>query len=526
MLRTEQSALRPVWSLSHTALTRAVAAYLRRGCAASVYLRGSFASGEPVYGLSDVDLVIVAAADPARPGAVRDAIRQRWQRLSRRLPTLGSLISVAVYEEAELLNAASASWLTYGLEGRQKGRSVHLDRQTLHDELGLGIRPELYGPTRGWQLLAGRDRRPALPPPSGQQRWLAAWLELQWWWRLAFVAVTEPAAPWAPYLCMKLVAEPARIWLWVARGEQVREPREALEQTARRLPEEESVLRMALSLHRRLPRSPDPPFGQVLPFLVRMSSRLARRLEDESGDDAEVQLVWGDEDELPGPEQTRFPLLDWRALTEPGRPPDEALVLVDGDAGDPETLARAAATDFGGAYPAFQADGLLVLPSANLWGHSVLRAVQCAATDPVSFALAERSTVARFTDLPGWSASDSARRAVAEYRGWLALKGAQAPPTLETLARLFRAARAAVLHESLDAGEPELPLTMAATATRLAEREPAARAAAEEAYANDRACRIEGRRPDPEAIAALRDAVSALPVYANLESVLPPRRGS
>ena len=517
MLRTQQSSLRPIWSLTHMALTRAVAAYLRRGYSASAYLRGSFAFGEPVFGLSDVDLVLVAAGDPTRPGEARNAIRRRWQRLSQRLPSLAGLISVATYEEAELLNATASSWLTYGLDGRHAGRgSVYVEREMEDDELGLRLRPELYGPTRDWQIFAGRDRRPAVPPPSGRERWGPAWLELQWWWRLAFVGVTQPDARSAAYLCLKLVAEPARIWLWAAHGERVRARKQALERALRRLPEEEPALRMALSIHERLRPSPDPPFRQVLAFLVRMSSRLARLLEAEAGDGDEVRLVSGDGDDAET--QGVVPLVDWRGLALPSYEPDEWFALIDGDASDPETLARAAVVGPDPPYPVLRADGLMLFPEADLWGRPVLRAVQCAATDPVSFALAEGRTVARFTDLPGWSAFDSARRAVAEHRGWLAFEGAQAEPTLDTLAELFRAVRAALFYDTLAAGRPELPLTAGATATVVAARGRTARTVAEDAYGSYRACMTEDREPDPNAVTALRDLAFALPAYADLRS--------
>ena len=57
MVRTERGPLRPVWALAHEALARGAAAYLRGGdSGTSAYVRGSLGTGEPIYGLSDVDL--------------------------------------------------------------------------------------------------------------------------------------------------------------------------------------------------------------------------------------------------------------------------------------------------------------------------------------------------------------------------------------------------------------------------------------------------------------------------------------
>jgi hypothetical protein len=50
----------------------------------------------------------------------------------------------------------------YGLE---ENRAAGLSRLRETDELGLGLRPELYGPTREWKLVSGRDRLPAVAAP-------------------------------------------------------------------------------------------------------------------------------------------------------------------------------------------------------------------------------------------------------------------------------------------------------------------------------------------------------------------------
>jgi hypothetical protein len=106
--------------------------------------------------------------------------------------------------------------------------------------------------------------------------------------------------------------------------------------------------------------------------------------------------------------------------------------------------------------------------------------VQCAATDPVSFALAGARSQARFPRLAGWSARDWARRAVAEHRVWLSAPDARlnghtwiAPPPPPggsghaTRNRLLSAARAGLFLESVERGEPELLLALDAAADRL-----------------------------------------------------------
>src|SRR5204863_2350855 len=90
----------------------------RRGADASVYVGGTFGCDEPVFGLSDVDLIVVAAHDPARPNGARPRIKGNWRRLSRLVPFLPLVVSeVYVYEGDELRAATSTTYHTYGLDG-------------------------------------------------------------------------------------------------------------------------------------------------------------------------------------------------------------------------------------------------------------------------------------------------------------------------------------------------------------------------------------------------------------------------
>ena len=124
MLRTSRSVLRPVWAMAHHGVMHAVAAYVRLGeRGASVYVKGSFASGDPLFGMSDIDLITVAPHDPAYPGRNRERARERWARLCRRIPVLPLLIPhFWVYEDADFVEALSAPSLTYGLNGNEPAR--------------------------------------------------------------------------------------------------------------------------------------------------------------------------------------------------------------------------------------------------------------------------------------------------------------------------------------------------------------------------------------------------------------------
>jgi hypothetical protein len=530
MLRTQAGPLRPLWSLLYELFLKTVAAWLRRDVDAVVYVGGTFGHGDPIFGVSDVDLIVVVPSDRDRPGQNRLRVKERWRALCARFGPVAWVVSaVAVYEDTELREAVSSTCFTYGLDSRTASVHAVFVEPRVADDGGLLTRPGLW-PTREWRLLAGRDLRWVEPAIDVDRRRLNAWLELQFWWRFAFEACLAPDAPDVPYLCVKLVAEPARMLLWLTHGEQAFERRKVLERAIELLPEEEPTLRRAIELHEELHRSPTARLDEFLPCFVRLSSRAAQTIADEiaAAGTTEVRLVGAaDEPLLPevtvaellgaaasGRRSRLLPLADWRARTRP-LPGDEALVLVQGNPGDPGQLAAAARSYRPAVHPALRADGLLVLPVPSN-GPRQLRCVQCAASDPVSFALADDLTAAMFPRVPGWSAIDSARRAVAEHRAWLdSVSGRfgveeQAGHTA-TLAMLLSAARAACFLESLQDGEPQLALTLAAAAESLARRD---RSIAEEGYVALGEAHLERQRVPQSTVKALARLVTSLPAYA------------
>ena len=292
---------------------------------AATYTRGSFGSGEPLYGISDLDLAVVVAGEPGQPGRARERAQRRWDRLCRVLPAMKKVIDMAVYEAPDLEVAAAAPTLT-------ARRAVHYGPRTVLDKASLLVRPGLYGPVWDWRPLSGQPVAGAGRTWDEQERRLAAWLELQFWWRYVFGVCIDSSRPRAAYLCVKMVSEPLRIWLWLVRGEKLVDRRAALERGLECIPEEGESIRFALDLHDRLGRSPQASPAETLPALVRLSQRLARRIaaEVEGEGSTEVRLAWGGEDELTLParaseplralcdeEPPLLPLADWRALAWP-----------------------------------------------------------------------------------------------------------------------------------------------------------------------------------------------------------------
>jgi hypothetical protein len=539
VLRTGRTPLGRLLALVYRGLARALTAYVTWGeREAAAYIRGSVGIGDFLPGLSDVDTAIVFA-DDSGSGDPCERARRRWERISRVFPPIGLLLDgPMIYGEADLRDLAGTSALTYGLDGAGLGarhRAGYFGKHSNFDWLRKLERPGLYGATADWRLLRGPDRRPREGQRDAQLRRIAAWLELVYLWRWTYPACIDPTGPRSAAFCVRLVAEPARIWLWLAHGERPPGQQGVLQRALRQIPEEEEALRLALDLHSALPRSPDPPLAQALPALVRISTRIAALINSEVGEGGvtevrlggtdPVELIpggggWSPTQSLAGGQEPRLlPLADWRALTCPLLP-DESFAPLSADPGNPAVLAAAAVSQTAGPYPAICAEGVMLLP-AGPWWRTRLRAIECSATDPVSFALMEGGRIARFPKVRGWSAEDAARRAVAEQRA--RLHGEPGPWAVRestygrggTLAMLLAASRAALFLESIDSGEPELPVTVAETARSLAARSSATRTVAEETLEHYRQFAIRRKQPPIEIVSALRKEVLDLPVYAD-----------
>jgi len=491
--------------LLYEAFARALGAYLARGLRASAYARGSVAARDVVPGLSDVDLLLVVDGDPG-------PARERWERLRRALPPIGDLARVAVYERETVRERAAATALTYGLEETDGARrALYYGPRPPEQDDPLHHRPGLWGAGRDWRLLHGPERRPTPGEPDPQQRRIAAWLEVQSCWRHAFRAAGDELAPaYRRYLLPKLVADMAGVWLAVDRGEQAGGRADALRRVTGVMPDEAD--RLALASRQLDPRATPvgDPLTIFLPSLVAITELVADRLRAElaAADAVGVRLIGGRPAELvvagDAARDRLLPLSDWRSVVL-GALPDPAFAIC-GDPCDADAM-RAGVTD-GGPYQALHGSGLLVLPSD--WPRGIFRAVQFAGTDPVSFALLDGAEEARFPEVPGWSARDWASRGVAEHAAWLDASDRSAG---EVLATLLTAARVALFADSLDTGDPFLPLSAADTAARLVDENPSAGGVVEQAMGEYGAWSLGSELPDPATVDALETVVVAQASY-------------
>jgi predicted nucleotidyltransferase len=537
LIRTSGTPLRHLWAMAYRAIARITCGYLIRDEAdAAAYLRGGLAVGDLLPGLSDIDLVVVVSEDSSGPGLAAARTRRRWRRVARLLRIVPLPLDVPrIYGDDDLRDLADNSALTYGLDASHPpvDRGTYFgDRANLDRIRTLG-RPGLYGATGDWRLLAGSERRLPKSARDAQLRRVAAWFELVYWWRLVFPVCMTPTRYRAADMSVKFVAEPARIWLWLAHGERLYGRVEVLRAALQWLPEEESVIRRALDLRRSLPHCPDSPLAEAVPGLVRLSTRIAELISAQIADyeATDVRLQGLDPAELiiapgsqPGvraadlPQRSCLALADWRALACPPTP-DESFTPTSGDPSDPVVLAAAAASQPTGPYPALRSDGLMILPGGPWW-RTQLRAIQCRSTDPVSFSLAAGAETAVFPNVRGWSAQDVARRAVAEHRAWLAGEpnslgaSGESQARGRTLGMLMTAARAGLFLQSIEERAPELSLTVVETARQLAARSSAAGAVAEGAVEGYREFGLHGRQPAEPIISAMRKLVTGLPAYS------------
>lgn len=444
VIATSRGPLAPLWRALYRVAARAAGAWLARPGGVTVYLRERT---EVVPGLSDLDLVLVTERPEGVPAATA-----RLAQLQERLAPLGQPIEgIQVDSRAALERCARSSILTHGLREGRASRGLMIQG-----------RPALGGQLSGLRRLAGPE---LLPPDSGPwpepQRAGIAWLDMQFWWRQAFLLCAEPPRTWSALSGVKLIAEPLRTLLWLTgapwHGRRDRILRAGLE----RFPAEEPALLHALDLWRGLPGEPEPDLGLVVGALGTWSASIAAETRRRAAEAGQVSVLLIGRADPGGP----LPLADWPARVLEGRP-DAQMVLAAGDPGDPGALRRCAEAWRPGYHTALRRADLIVLPTSS-WLPALLRSTACPAFDPVSFALLDGESTARFPELAGLSAANCARRAVAEHSLRLPDPGHYPAEEGEGVARLLAAARAAMFMQSVEAGKPQLCVTFAEVAARV-----------------------------------------------------------
>lgn len=483
--------------LSRISILLAAAIVRARDRSVSVYLRGSTAHGDSLAGLSDLDLVAIA------PEGSYERTRRAWKAVCRRVP-LHRLVWVAVWRAADREPAPRHTAYTY-----RAPTDGHAPSSAMAPAL---IRPDLYGAGTGWKLVSGRDVRPHAVTWDEGERGIVAWGELQLWWRFVFrTAFGERAVDHLDYPWLKVIAEHARVLLWLDHSIVLRS-RPAVLATAVQLYPGDEVLRRAWRDWDTgySPRSLDVP--EILAWALAAVKTVADKLgENPDGPATSVKLEGEDSSEqvlpMPASDEQVLPLADWHARVLV-RPFEEGLVATPGEPTDLGVLARCARDADKSLHRAIEYEGLLIAPVAE-YGRAIYRSIQCPVSDPVSFALLRGESAATFPGKRGWSAADCAQRAVDEHTLWLSSSPAPAP-SLRTLGRLLNAVRAASFASSVMSSNATLPLNRMAAA----ENPPEGVSSIEEAVGAYAAGVREGTAVPHDLVVKLRGEVLRLPAFA------------
>ena len=211
----------------------------------AIYLRRGLASGRPLYGLSDIDLLVMV--DRGQPNRVRAQVRYQYELLRRLIPMLpeGEL---ALYDPEEF--------------------------RTLHEQSPF-YRHRFEQGRRHWQRLCGADifRNLPLPPPPEEERSLALQELSPAWYYLAQELTQGDARPAfvRRYVAYKSLAESARA-LIVSRGEDPGISREmALPRAAAQLPDLAPSLKVVQGLRRNLLSLKPLPLDALLATSYRLT---------------------------------------------------------------------------------------------------------------------------------------------------------------------------------------------------------------------------------------------------------------
>jgi predicted nucleotidyltransferase len=192
----------------------------------AIYLRRGLASGRPLYGLSDIDLLVMVDGKPHH--RVRAQVLYQYELLRRLIPMLpeGEL---ALYDPEEF--------------------------RTLHEQSAF-YRHRFEQGRRHWQRLFGEDIfRNLPPPPSPEEERSLALQELSpaWYYLSQELTEGEVRPPFVRrYVAYKSLAESARA-LVVSEGEDPGIPREiALQRAAAQYPDLAPSLKVVQRLRRHL----------------------------------------------------------------------------------------------------------------------------------------------------------------------------------------------------------------------------------------------------------------------------------
>ena len=171
----------------------------------AIYLRRGVAKGEIVYGLSDIDLLVIVNDDNNREEEVKEKVKATYNRWSHFMPILGSVDrELGLYSVSEFLNLY---------------KDYDFYRHWFNDG------------KYSWKLLFGEDVVKTLPQLEDFELYLPATEEFKAWWALLNVEFnTDFGSPpfKRKYMWYKAISEASMIYLFVCHGKTIRNREAAL----------------------------------------------------------------------------------------------------------------------------------------------------------------------------------------------------------------------------------------------------------------------------------------------------------
>lgn len=235
----------------------------------AIYLRRGVATDEIVYGLSDIDLLVIVAGKDKEEQLAKERVRATYDKLSHFIPLFGQGDrELEVYSDSEFLN----TYIDYDFYRYRFDDGKHT-----------------------WKLLFGKDMVKTLPQLEDSELYLPATEELKTWWRLLTVEFTHdinyPEFK-KKYLWYKAIAEASRVYLFVCHGKSVQSRGVALDEVKNYLAyEHKSYIDRVQSYVRHLTSREDLISDELMRFFVTLVGKTLEEMERKVYGDSEGKMA-------------------------------------------------------------------------------------------------------------------------------------------------------------------------------------------------------------------------------------------
>ncbi len=240
----------------------------------SMYLRRGLAKGEIVYGLSDIDLLIIINNEDEEE--TRQKLLSTYKKLSRLIPLFGNVEQeLAVYSMSEFFDL----YHTYAF-----------------------YRGWFNAGKTTWKLLAGNNIVATLPVPSDTQLIISTAEEYKVWWsHITHEFVDDNLTPLfkRKYLWYKVISEAAKAYLFILHGKSVYEREKALyELNNHLLAEEKEYINNIIYCKHHLSGTEKIQVDELLNLYIKMTCQSLQEIGNRGYDKGENNNVVIKKDDL------------------------------------------------------------------------------------------------------------------------------------------------------------------------------------------------------------------------------------